>query len=176
MEVAVVTPEQRQSIMSVVVVPGRDRAGSPGEVLRQFGTDDGQMLGLELLRDAAGRRDAVDLELALIVCFMFGFTVGHLELLIQLAVADWHQSHENVVSGLSRLRSPEAIGALVHAARWVPPYLDFDDSRALARNAIWALGAIPGPGAQQALTGLLQSESGIVREGAEGQLARRAGQ
>lgn len=170
------TPEQRQSIMSMVIVPGRDRAGSPDDVLRQFEADDGQALGLDLLWDAARRRDAVDVELALVVCFAFGFTMGHLGLLIELARADWHHSHENVVTGLARLRSPEAAGALEHAARWVPQYLGFDDSRALARKAIRALGAIPGPEARQALTGLLDSGSHIVREGAESQLARRAGQ
>lgn len=176
MEAGTVTPEQRQSIMSMVIVPGRDRAGSPDDVLRQFEADDGQALGLDLLWDAARRRDAVDVELALVVCFAFGFTMGHLGLLIELARADWHHSHENVVTGLARLRSPEAAGALEHAARWVPQYLGFDDSRALARKAIRALGAIPGPEARQALTGLLDSGSHIVREGAESQLARRAGQ
>jgi len=57
----------------------------------------------------------------------------------------------------------------------VPPYLDFDESRALARKAIWALGAIPGPEARQALTWLMDAENSVVREGAEAQLARRAG-
>jgi hypothetical protein len=171
-----VTPEQRQCIIALVIVPGRGRAGSPEEVLRQFGADDGQELGLDLLRDAAGRQDPLDLEMALVVCFTFGFTTGHLELLIQLATADWHHSHEDVVTGLSRLRSPRAIGALVDAAWWVPSYLDFDESRALARKAVWALGVIPGPEARQALIGLLDAESSIVREGAKAQLARRAGQ
>lgn len=169
------TPEQRQCIMALVIVPGRDRAGSPEQVLRQFGADDGQALGLDLLRDAAGRQDALDLEMALVVCSTFGFTTGHLEVLIQLAAADWHHSHENVVTALSRLRSPQAIDALSHAAWWVPPYLDFDESRALARKAIWALGAIPGPEARQALTWLMDAENSVVREGAEAQLARRAG-
>ncbi len=168
------TPEQRQSIMALVIVPGRDRAGSPEQVLRQFGTDDGQALGLDLLRDASCHRDQLDLELALVVCFTFGFTAGHLDLLIQLAGEDWHFCHEDVVAGLDTLRSRQAIDALVHAAWWVPPYLDFDESRALARKATWALGKIPGPEAELALTDLLDSDSEIVRQDAKAQLARRA--
>lgn len=145
MEVGTVTPGQRQAIMALVIMPGRDRAGSPEQVLQRFGTDDGQALGLNLLRDAAGRRDELDLELALIVCFTFGFTVGYLDLLIQLAGMDWHLKHEDAVEGLGELRSPLAIDALVDATWWVPQYLAFDESRALARKATWALRAIPGP-------------------------------
>jgi hypothetical protein len=170
-----VTPEQRESIMALVVVPGRERAGSPEQVLRQFATGDGQALGLDLLRDASGRQDQLDVELALVVCFTFGFAAGCLDPLIQLAGEDWHFAHEDVVAGLDMLRSPQAIGALEHAAWWVPAYLEFDEFRALARKAVWALGAIPGPEARQALTGLLDAEDGIVREAAEDQLARRGG-
>jgi len=169
-----VSPEQRKSIMALVIVPGRERAGSPEQVLQQFGTDDGQALGLDLLRDAACRQDQLDVELALVVCFTFGFTAGHLDPLIQLAGEDWHFAHEDVVEGLDTLRSPQAVDALERAAWWVPPYLEFDEYRALARKAVWALGAIPGPEARQALTGLLDAEDSIVREGARAQLARRA--
>ena len=106
------TPEQRQSILALVVVPGRGDAGSPEQVLRQFGADDGQVLGLDLLRDAARRRDQLDLELALVACSTFGFTTGHLDLLIQLAGEDWHFCHEDVVTALDIQRSPQAVDAL----------------------------------------------------------------
>jgi HEAT repeats len=174
-----VTPEQRQSILALLFEPVRGRTGSPEQVLQQFGTDDGQALGLDLLRDATRRRDWPDLQAALIACFTFGFTTGHLDLLIQLAGEDWHFGHEDVVNGLEDVvagldeqRTRQVIGALAHMARWVPPYLDWDENRALARNAIWAMGKIPGPAAAQALTGLLDSDSEIVRRRAA---ARRAG-
>ncbi|MET9438981.1 HEAT repeat domain-containing protein, partial [Streptomyces sp. NPDC006551] len=63
--------------------------------------------------------------------------------------------------------------ALVAATRWVPEYLDFDESRALAVKAIWALGAIPGEEAREALEGLRGDENEIIRENAVKQLARR---
>lgn len=160
-------------ISSLAVVPGRGRQGSLEDVLRHFGATDGRSLGLCLLRDAVERRDGLDVEMALIVCAKFGFTMDHLDLLVQLASADWHHKHEDVVSALGQLRSPTAVEALYHAAWWVPDYLDFDESRALAVKAIWALGSTPGPEAEQALKQLLSAEGEVVREAARAQLARR---
>lgn len=167
------TPEDRAAVMSLVAVPGRGRAGSPEEVLRHFGADDGQTLGLGLLRNAVDRQDGLDVEMALIVCAAFRFTMDHLDLLAQLATADWHHKHEDVVSALGQLRSPVAVDALYHAAWWIPDYLDYDESRALAIKAIWALGGTPGSEAEQALKQLASAESEIVREAALSQLSRR---
>jgi hypothetical protein len=168
-----VTPEDRAVVLSLAAVPGRGRAGSPEAVLRHFGTTDGRVLGLGLLRDAVDRRDGLDVEMALIVCAAFGFTMDHLDLLVQLVSADWHRKHEDVVSALGQLRAPAAVDALYHAAWWVPDYLGYDESRALAIKAIWALGGTPGAAAEQALTQLVSAESEIVREAAQAQLNRR---
>jgi hypothetical protein len=168
-----VTPEERSLIMSLVFVPGRGRTGSPEEVLRHFGTADGQALGLMLLRDAAERQDPVDVEMALIVGGTFGVSIDYLDLLARLLPADWHHSHEDIVTMLGKLRAPDAVDALYQATQWVPDYLDFDDSRALATKSIWALGGTSGPEAEQALVRLLDSDSEIVRTGAEEQLERR---
>jgi hypothetical protein len=157
----------------MVVVPGKGRDKAPEDVLRQFGTADGRGLGLNLLRDAVRARDAVDVEFALIVCSTFGVTMDHLEPLVQLASANWHERHEDVVTGLGRLRTPRAVDALFWATQWIPAYLDFDESRALATKAIWALGGTPGEEAERALRRLLDSTDEIVREGAENQLKRR---
>jgi HEAT repeat protein len=167
------TPEDERVVLSLVTVPGRGQAGSPEEVLRHFGTADGHQLGLDLLRDAVDRQDGLDVELALIVCATFGFTPDHLDLLLGLASADWHCKHEDVVSALGELRTQAAVDALFQATQWVPEYLDYDDSRALATKAIWALGGTPGPEAQRALERLLGSDSEIVRETAAQQLQRR---
>jgi hypothetical protein len=169
-----VTPADRRAIACLVIVPGRSRSGSPEDVLRHFETTDGRSLGLRLLRDAVDRQDNLDVEMALIVCFTFGFTVDHLDLLMQLTSADWHRKHEDVVSALGLLRAPTAVDALYHAAWWIPDYLDFDESRALAVKAIWALGGIPGIEAEEALKRLLIAEDEIVRGAAKAQLMRRA--
>lgn len=77
-------------VSSLVVVPGRGRRGSPEGVLCHFGSTDGRALGPCLLRDAVGRQDGLDVEMALIVCATFGVTMDHLDLLVRLASEDWH--------------------------------------------------------------------------------------
>ena len=166
------SPEERSRVMALVVVPGGREALSSDEFLREFGAADGVALGLELLRDAVGRHDPVDVELALVVCFKFGFSDDHPQPLIALAFADWHQRHEDVAMALRKLRSPASVDALVRLAQWVPGYLEFDDARALATKAIWALGGISGDAAHRALTSLASSPSSIVAEGAIAQLQK----
>lgn len=111
------TPEERTLIMSLVFVPGRGRKGSPSDVLRHFGATDGRALGEGLLRDAVMRQSAEDVEMALIVCAIFGVTASSLDVLVHLCSADWHYQHENVVSALDQLRQPAAVDALYHATR-----------------------------------------------------------
>ena len=137
--------------------------------LREFGASDGVLLGLDLLRDAAERRDETDVAMALIVCFTFGFVSQHLDLLIDLAFADWHKSHEDVASALGDFRSPAAVDALVHLVEWVPSYSDWDEARALAVKAVWALGAIPDARARRALEQFVIADSSPVARAARHQ-------
>lgn len=157
----------------MVAAPGGEATTSPADFLRQFGATDGQTLGLKLLRDALDRRDPVDVEMALIVADVFGVTGDHLEPLVALASEDWHFKHEDVVTLLGRLRSPDAVDALYETAQWVPAYLDFDDNRALANKAVCALGAIPDERAEEALKRLLGSDAEVIRNQAAAQLNRR---
>ena len=151
------TPEAEKLILSLVYRPGDTSRGDPGAVLRHFGTDDGAALGRRLLRDAVERRDATDFELALIVCNRFdAFDDSLLPLLVDQALADWHQRHEDVVSRLGKYKSPTAVDALYRLTQWIPDYLDYDESRALAQKAIRALGGIPGPEAEQALARVVE--------------------
>ena len=167
------TPEERELILSLVVSPRDLSGGDPEAVLRHFGTEDGAGLGRSLLADARQREDGTDVELALIVCARFGYDAALTPLLLELEPADWHHKHEDVVSMLGKLKSPETVNALYHATQWIPDYLDYDESRALARKAIWALGGVPGPEATQALTLLLEDKDEEVREAAAEQLRRR---
>ena len=106
------------------------------------------------------------------MCFRFGFSDEHLQPLISLAFADWHQRHEEVASALGRLRSPASVDALVHLTGWVPPYLEFDESRALAVKAIWSLGGIGGEAVHRALTSMSASSCTILAEAASAQLQK----
>jgi hypothetical protein len=166
--------ERDEVIMSLGFVPGRGRKGSPEDVLRYFGVTDGPRLGLDLLRNALQRRDGRDVEMALLVCFTFGFTPDHLQPLLELSFADWHTRHEDVVSALQDLNTPAAVPAFVHATRWIPTYLDWDDNRALAKKAIHALGKAPGLEAEQALMQLIVDyDDEVLRETARRVLKRR---
>jgi hypothetical protein len=165
------SPEERSLVMALFVVPGRQPMSNE-QFLKEFGAADGRALGLDLLRDAVDRRDPVDVELALVVCFRFGFTDDHLEPLLSLAFADWHQRHEDVASALEKLGSPASVDALEHLARWIPAYLEFDEARALAVKAIWALGGIRSETARQALTSIADSSCSILAEAAVAQLQR----
>ncbi|GAA4936854.1 HEAT repeat domain-containing protein [Streptomyces coeruleoprunus] len=168
------TPEEQDLVMGLVFVPGKGRRRTLDEVLAHFGESDGGVLALRLLRDAMERRDADDVGMALIVKASAGASGEEfLEPLIELSRADWHTRHEDVVSMLGKLRSLKAVPTLGEVARWVPEYLNWDENRALAVKAIWALGAIPGAEAREALEGLRDDENEIIRENAVKQLARR---
>lgn len=166
------TPEQEDLVMALVVAPGGSEPMAAADFLEAFGAPDGLVLGLDLLRDAVARRDPDSVELSLIVCFNFGFSLDHLDPLVALAFADWHERHEDVASALGRLRSPAAVAPLLHLAEWVPAYLAFDDARALATKAIWALGSIADDASVEALERLVGSDEPIVAEGAKAQLEK----
>lgn len=167
------TPEEREAVRALVIAPGGRARPSSDEFLQRFAASDGRALGLKLLRDAVVRRDAVDVELALVVSFHFGFTVDHLALLVDLCFADWHQRHEDVVMALGKIKSPDSVDALVHMAQWVPGYLEYDEARALATKAVWALGGIDGDASDQALSMLADSPASIVAKEAQAQITRR---
>lgn len=170
------TPEQERLVFSMVTVPGGGEPLSPGEFLRRFGAGDGRELGVTLLREAVERQIADEVELALIVCSVFGFGPEHFGLLVGLVGADWHVKHEDVVSVLARLRDPAAVEALYYATWWVPAYLEFDENRALARKAVRALGGLPGEEATAALRQVLATGDAVVREFAVRELARQEAQ
>lgn len=168
------TPEEQDLVMDLAVGSGEGPRRTLDEVLAHFGESDGGALALRLLRDAMERRDAGDVEMALIVQDAADASVEKfLEPLIELFPADWHRKHEDIVSTLGELRSPKTVPTLVEATRWVPEYLEFDECQALAVKAIWALGGIPGAEAREALKSLRDAENEIIRENAVKQLARR---
>lgn len=166
------TPDERSRVLSLVTVPGGASRATRADFVESFGAADGVSLGLDLLEDAVRRSDPLDVELALVVCFAFGFTKGHRPLLELLAIAEWHQRHEDVASALGRVGSATSIRALTHLARWVPEYLDYDDSRALATKSIWSIGAIAGEHSHRALVELAQSDSPVVAACAKAQLEK----
>jgi hypothetical protein len=130
-------------------------------------------LALRLLEEASKAQNAEDLQCALIVGHAFGFATEHMDILSCLVDVDWHHSHEDVVRALQTWPTADTVGALFRATQWIPKSLEYDDSRALAVKAIWALGKIPGIEAETKLEVLARSDNSILRKTAEKQLERR---
>jgi HEAT repeat protein len=178
------TPNEREMVLKLLVVyPGPNHDNSADgivrrkeEFVREFRplVRDRMNLSLGLLEEAYRERNALDVDYAMIVASAFGASSGFRDVLMRLADADWHRRHEDIVSALGRLRDKEAVDVLYRAALKHHEYLAFDDARALAVKAIWALGGISEASAEEKLRLLAQSDEMILREQAMKQLERRA--
>ena len=168
------TEEQRKLCRDLIIFPNGQSRITKEEFLRRFpsAVEHGK-LASRLLEDAYRAQDGGDLEGVLTIGFAFGFAPEHTKTLCHLVEADWHVRHEDVVSALDKLRSPETVEALFRATQWIPKSLEYDDARALAVKAIWALGKIPGIEAETKLEALARSDNAILRKNAEEQLERR---
>ena len=147
------------------------------EFLRQIGIarESGSKLALSMLEDAYREHNGVDVEYGLHLGSWFGFTPKFLDILIRLSDSDWHRRHEDVVTALDQLLDTRAIEALHRATLKHHPYLDYDDTRALADKAIWALARLGDARADRILWSLAESAEPVVREHAREQLYRKSG-
>jgi hypothetical protein len=168
------TEEECGLILALTIVPGGPPPLSAEEFLRRFRKFiSNQEMVRVLLDEALVSRDADEVECALIVGFRFGFSQSNLPTLTKLAAEKWHHSHENIVSALDQLNSPEALDVLYEMTQWVPEYLEFDEARALATKAIWAIGKIAGEKADAMLIELARSKEPTISEAARNQLQMR---
>ena|SRR5688572_7188363 len=169
------TEEQRKLCLGLIrPAPPPIRHVSEDEFLNQFPSAvEGGKLAVKLLDDASQARNAEDLHGALVVGYAFGFGPEHIDILCGLVDDDWHYCHEDVVSALDKLRTPKAIEALFRATQWIPQSLEYDDSRALAVKAIWALGNLQSREADMKLEALARADDAILQRTAAEQLERR---
>jgi len=136
-------------------------------------SEDGQKFALRALEEAYCQRDSVAVELAMGLGFHFGMSAQYFDLLVKLSDAEWHERHEDVVTALGELHDRRSVEPLYRAALKLHPYLAYDEARALAVKAIWALGNLGDASADEKLLALAKSEHSILREEAEKQLRRR---
>lgn len=168
------TEEQRQLCRYLVIFPNGQRRITKEGFLRQFSSAvERGKLALKWLQEAYEARHADDLCCAFVVGGTFGFAPEHKEILRLLIEEDWHYCHEDAVSVLQTWPTPDMVEALFRATQWIPTSLEYDDSRALAVKAIWALGEIPGTEAETKLKTLARSEDTILQRNAVEQLERR---
>jgi len=168
------TEDQRKLCRDLIIHPdGKSQIIKEDFLCRFPSSVEGGKLAAWVLGDADRAQNAEDLQCALIIGFAFGFAPEHKDTLRRLVEADWHYSHEDVVTALETWPSPDTAEALFRATQWIPKSLEYDDSRALAVKAIWALGKISGPEAETKLEALARSGDAILRKNAVEQLERR---
>ncbi len=171
------TKKERELCWKLVITPPTGRPEiSRDKFLREFPSAVAQgKLALPLLERACREQSAEDLTCALIVGFAFGFTPEGSQVLRHLlgVGVDWHNSHEDIVEVLRSFHCTENIEALFSATQWIPSSLEYDEARALAVKAIWALGDLPGDAARRRLEELTRSDDSILRSNAVKQFERR---
>jgi hypothetical protein len=141
------------------------------EFLQNYSKDVDSNHVLQLLNEAYDKKDFSEVEYALLLGFIFKtFSDEYVEMLCRLIQEDWHYKHEDIALVLQELRSPKSVDALYAAAFKKLDYLSYDDSFALARKCIHALGDIRTENAKEKLKLLAQSDISIIREKAEKQL------
>jgi hypothetical protein len=150
---------------------------SEDELLRRFriGRSDGTSLALRVLEEAYRAKDAVSAECGLGLVSHFGTPPQSFDILVKLSDAEWHERHEDVVTALGELHDSRSVETLYRAALKRHPYLSFDNARALAVKAIWALGQLGDATADQKLRLLADSDETVIRVNAQKQLYRRSG-
>ncbi|WP_276482571.1 hypothetical protein [Paraflavitalea pollutisoli] len=88
-------------------------------------------------------QDSSTIEYAMLLGYVQDiFDESFVGVLNQLIAEDWHCKHEDMALLLQSAKSPSSIEALYYTAIRQPLYLSYDDSYALARKCIHALGDI----------------------------------
>lgn len=127
----------------------------------------------EELQKAYSLKSGDKVEYILYLVFAFdAVNVRFVKLLNDLIICDWHKQHENIAMLLQKLKSPESVPVLFEVAQKDFPYLNYDESYALAVKCIWALGDIGNSVALEKLEVLSHSPNQIIANNAIKQIAR----
>jgi hypothetical protein len=101
----------------------------------------------------------------------FPNTEKYVQIFCQLLREDWHYRHEDIVSLLEGIKSPNSIEDLFDTASKKFEYLDYDETYSLARKCTYALAAIKSPLAVEKLNLLANHEIEILSGYAKQRLA-----
>jgi hypothetical protein len=126
---------------------------------------------LETLEQAYLDKNGDDVEYALLLGFSFNvFSDDFVDILCKIIIEKWHNKHEDIALILQKLKSPKSVDCLYQTALMKLDYLSYDDTYALARKCIHALGDINTEASRNKLKLLAISSVPIIREKAEKQL------
>jgi len=117
-------------------------------------------------------RDAAAFEEALNHAFRDDSHAGLSSVLTKALLLPWHTRHEDLAHALQELKDPASVNALANAAMTKHPYLEYDNSHALARKCTWALADIGTHEARARLEELARSADDVVASYAQRRLER----
>lgn len=145
---------------------------SEDEFYRTYPLDPGtgSDAGLAMLVRALHERDDMGVGLGLRFGFNFGFSDAYLDVLLALAEAPWHRSHENLTYPLEELDSPRKIDTFARLATVKLTYVEDDKFKALGTKCLWVLGRIGTREAVLRIGELLRCGEPIIEYRAEEQL------
>jgi hypothetical protein len=113
-------------------------------------------------------------SLVLMTGYQLGFiNINSLYLLNKVLPEDWHMEHEDIARTMQDLHDESSIEALCRTVYSKYKYLEYNDSQALARKCIYALGEIGSKKAIQILKDMCNSDDEYLRSTAKHQLEKR---
>lgn len=92
-----------------------------------------------LLQEAITSHNSDDVESALQIVGIAGYSPCFLPMLITLLELPWHRSHEDIVVWFEYLKAPESVEVLYRTALVEHAYRDYDETFGLARRCTYAL-------------------------------------
>ncbi len=130
---------------------------------------------LELVKTAQQSKSQEDLEFALLILYqelLRDHKAGDPKILCELILEDWHYSHEDIATILSKIKDPDSVECLYRASGLHLDYLDYDETFQLARKCIKGLAAIGTPEANARLFMLTTGTPEPVSQYAKKELKR----
>ncbi|HKP96265.1 MAG TPA: hypothetical protein VJ385_10945 [Fibrobacteria bacterium] len=122
---------------------------------------------LGMLQRGLAEKDADAVDLGLMLMHRYGVSKDYLEVLHALALEPWHTSHENVVSGLAKIKDPSSVDVLARTAVAHHAYKEWDKAFALGTKSIYGLWEIQTPEAVAKLGELIGNKNRVLKSTAK---------
>lgn len=122
---------------------------------------------LKVLREGYFKKNEEDIEYGLLMYFSlnrFNFDKSNIIFLGNLLLEKWHNSHEDIVMIMQKLKDPSSIPFLEKAIYLNLDYLSYNNNESLIRKCAFALGDINTPESKEVINKLLQSDNEIVKK------------
>jgi hypothetical protein len=127
------------------------------------------------LTEAYNNKSSENIEYILLMYFslnVFQFNISNTELLGNLLIERWHNSHEDLAMIIQKLKDPKSISFLEKAIYLNLDYLEYNDGESLIRKCAYALGDINTLESWKKIKDLSESDNLIIKAMAIEQLKR----